>query len=241
MKDDFKPHEALILAGGLGRRLRAAVSEVPKPMAPVGERPFLEFLLDYWLEQGITRFVLSVGYLAEHIENHFGSIYKGAAVEYVREKEPLGTGGALAMALREINWQGRRILSLNGDTWLTVSLPLLTAESEKGLPVVLALTEVAVNDRYGRVTLDQQGRVESFGGPADGSPALINAGCYILDTAALIKITTDYPSRFSLENDLLAPLAERGLVGASIQAADFIDIGVVEDYSRFCRQKSNAD
>jgi len=89
---------ALVLAGGLGTRLRSAVPDLPKPMAPINGRPFLEYLLDYWINQGVDRFVLSVGYRHEIITEHFGNKYKEAQIEYVIEKTLLGTGGGCGTA-----------------------------------------------------------------------------------------------------------------------------------------------
>ena len=93
---------AVILAGGLGTRLRSAVPDLPKPMAPVAGRPFLEHLLDYWIAQGINRFVLSVGYRHESIVDHFGVAYKSAELLYAIEETPLGTGGALLLAAGKV-------------------------------------------------------------------------------------------------------------------------------------------
>ncbi|MDR0827401.1 MAG: NTP transferase domain-containing protein [Desulfovibrio sp.] len=236
---DTLPSEALILAGGLGSRLRKAVPNLPKPLVPVGNRPFLEFLLDYWLEQGIGRFVLSVGYLAECIMEHFGIGYHSAVIDYVRENEPLGTGGALALALQSVRWKDSHILLLNGDTWLNISLARFAAATDASLPVNMLLTKVAHNDRYGGVELDALGKVRSFGVPANGDPALINAGCYLLNLDAVRKSLKGFPPKFSLENDWLLQLAEQGMVGADVQTADFIDIGVEEDYRHFCRQHYN--
>src|SRR5207249_9185779 len=92
--------EAIVLAGGLGARLRSAVEDVPKPMAPIGGRPFLEYLLDHCVDQGIGRFTLSVGYRHEAITSHFGNAYRGKALRYAVEESPLGTGGALLRTLR---------------------------------------------------------------------------------------------------------------------------------------------
>jgi Nucleoside-diphosphate-sugar pyrophosphorylase involved in lipopolysaccharide biosynthesis/translation initiation factor 2B, gamma/epsilon subunits (eIF-2Bgamma/eIF-2Bepsilon) len=234
-----QPLTAVILAGGFGTRLRPVVSELPKPMAPVGQRPFLEFLLDHWLEQGVGRFILSVGYLADSVIGHFGSSYRGAAVEYVREEEPLGTGGALRLALETAEGLSPRLLMLNGDTWLAASLDRLLSEAAVlACPLTLVLTEVPANDRYGGVELSPDGRIRQFGLPADGSAALINAGCYLAATEEMKKFMAPMPGKFSLENDLLPDLARRSLIGASVQKADFIDIGVPEDYEKFCRQFS---
>ncbi|MDR1535781.1 MAG: nucleotidyltransferase family protein [Planctomycetota bacterium] len=229
------PTEALVLAGGLGTRLRSAVPDLPKPLAPVGGRPFLEHLLSHWRRRGIDRFVLSVGYKADLISDHFGTGYLGAAIDYVREEEPLGTGGALALAFRRIAFRGRRILLLNGDTWFPADLEGLLAAADPERPVNLVLVRVEANDRYGGVELDGRGGVVRFGLPAEGKPALINAGCYLLNCAKVAAGLAGFPERFSLEADWLAPLAESGKVGGIIQEADFIDIGVPDDYRRFCR------
>lgn len=229
------PTEAIILAGGFGTRLRKVVTNVPKPMAPVLSRPFLEYLMDYWLECGVSHFVLSVGYLAECIIGHFGDAYRGARVSYVREIEPLGTGGALALAVKSIPWSGRQILMLNGDTWMPAD-PAHLVRAAKESPLTIALTEVPHNDRYGGVELDSAGYIRRFGLPADGCPALINTGCYLFDLLALRRLLIPLPERFSLESDFLPASAKRGLVRGDVQKTEFIDIGVPDDYTLFCER-----
>ncbi|MDR1945820.1 MAG: NTP transferase domain-containing protein [Desulfovibrio sp.] len=234
LSPDVLPKQAIILAGGLGTRLRAVVPDRPKPMALVGGRPFLEILMEYHLSQGITRFILSVGWMAECIIGYFGNTFRGASLEYVREEEPSGTGGALALVLNSTLDLGGRALLLNGDTWLTVSLPQLAADAADRPPVTMTLVGVAANDRYGGVELDAPGRVRRFGLPPGGNPALINAGCCLLEIETVRDALTDFPPRFSLEQDLFASLAEHGLVRGSVQDAEFLDIGVPDDYRRFC-------
>ncbi|WP_157844846.1 sugar phosphate nucleotidyltransferase [Methylocucumis oryzae] len=114
-----KVNTAIILAGGLGTRLRSVVSELPKPMASVSGRPFLEHLMDYWFAQGVTRFILSVGYQSDIITTHFGAHYRHARIDYAIESEPLGTGGGLFYALQEVD---ETVLVLNGDTFFSVAL-----------------------------------------------------------------------------------------------------------------------
>ena len=117
---------AVILAGGLGTRLRSAVPDLPKPMAPIGGRPFLEYQLDYWIVQGISRFVLSVGYRHEAIMQHLGTRYKGIELEYAIEKRPLGTGGGLLLAAEKAS-RGGPFLLLNGDTYFAADWKVLNA------------------------------------------------------------------------------------------------------------------
>src|SRR3989344_6164126 len=111
--------EAIILAGGLGSRLRATVPDLPKPMAPIHGRPFLEYLLDYWAGQGVSRFVLSVGYKRDIIEEHFATRYKGTEADYAVEDQPLGTGGGFLLRLNPLGRTGP-FLILNEGTYLEV-------------------------------------------------------------------------------------------------------------------------
>jgi D-glycero-alpha-D-manno-heptose 1-phosphate guanylyltransferase len=240
------PQQAIILAGGLGTRLRAVVPDRPKPMAPVGGRPFLELLMDYHREQGIRRFILSTGWKADCVIEHFGAVFRGAAVDYVREERPLGTGGGLALVLKRMPELDGRALLLNGDTWLTFSLPRLVADAADRLPATMVLVELAAAGRYGEVDTDDRGRVRRFGPRTstaglcpkkNAGPVLVNAGCCLLELDALRRILMGFPPRFSLEQDLFAPLAERGLLQGSIhKEAEFLDIGVPDDYLRFCRE-----
>lgn len=213
--------EAIVFAGGLGTRLRSAVPDRPKPMADVRGRPFLEYLLDHWVEEGITRFILSVGYRHEQIQAHFGAAYRGIPLAYAIEETPLGTGGALALAARQRMQEGLTLV-LNGDTYFPISLaPLLSLERE-----VMVLRRLEHNDRYGSVELDSEGRIVAFGerGP------LINGGIYLFST---------FPESIaaaSLEQDYFPQwIRERSIYG-SIAAMPFIDIGVPSDYHRFVTQ-----
>ncbi|HQR04672.1 MAG: nucleotidyltransferase family protein [Proteobacteria bacterium] len=222
----------LVLAGGLGTRLRTAVADVPKPMAPVSGKPFLEYLLDHWIGEGVRRFVLSTGYLGHIIENHFGNGYRGASIDYVREPLPLGTGGALRLALATTDWSGRSILMANGDTWFPVSLDQFHRDAlHLKADITLALKHVGSNDRYGGVKVSATGSISSFSEKLQGS-GLINGGCYLLDTPAFATILSPLPERFSLEREVFPGLIPSGKIGSSIQDKPFLDIGIPEDYRR---------
>lgn len=226
------PTEAIILAGGLGTRLRSVISDVPKPMAPVQGRPFLEHLMDYWIEQGIQRFILSVGYLGERIEAHFGNAYRGRSVSYIHEEIPLGTGGGVRQVLLQTKWQQAHAVLINGDTWYEVSLPQLVADADSAAqPISIALKPMTHNDRYGGVGIDSSSRVTEFGIKTTGR-CLINGGCYLLDIEAVSSCLRDYPDQFSLEQDYLVPLAKEGKVAASLQDTTFLDIGIPADYAQ---------
>ena len=225
--------EAIILAGGLGSRLKAAVPDVPKPMAPVSGRPFLEYLLDYWVGQGVDRFILSVGYRHDIIEKHFGARYKGADVAYAVEEEPRGTGGGLLLALAHLR-RPDPFLAMNGDTFFEVELARMRRHHEETrAEITIALREVEGNSRYAGVAMDDTGRITSFDSRArTAGSALINGGVYLARRSALAG-TTLPAGPVSVEDqmypDMLA--AGRRLYGF-LSSGRFIDIGIPEDYRR---------
>jgi D-glycero-alpha-D-manno-heptose 1-phosphate guanylyltransferase len=232
MSSNQQPSEMLILVGGFGIRLKSVVSDVPKPMAPVAGRPFLSYLLDYWIGQGIQRFVLSTGHLASVVESYFGKTYRNASITYVCEQSPLGTGGALRLALESVPWANETALMANGDTWFPVPLKQLCADAKRqNAPITLALKRLEKNDRYGGVDLSADGRIKSFGIKSAGD-SYINAGCYLFNVDEMKKSLAGMPKAFSLENDFLVRYADNGLVGSSIQDQPFLDIGIPEDYQR---------
>jgi D-glycero-alpha-D-manno-heptose 1-phosphate guanylyltransferase len=227
-----QPSEMLILAGGFGTRLKSVVSDVPKPMAPIAGRPFLAYLLDYWIGQGIQRFVLSTGYLGNIIRAYFSEIYHGAVIDYVHEKSPLGTGGALRLTLNSVSWTKETALMANGDTWFPVDLKQLCGDAEhQNLPITLALKTIGKNDRYGGVDIGSDGKVKRFGVKSKGQTH-INGGCYLFNVGTLKQALTKMPETFSLEGDFLPLYAANGLVGSSLQDQPFLDIGIPKDYQK---------
>jgi D-glycero-alpha-D-manno-heptose 1-phosphate guanylyltransferase len=242
------PRDALILAGGFGTRLRSIVNDVPKPMAPVEGKPFLEYLLDYWIDQGIERFVISTGYLGHLIKEYFGKCFRTSKIEYIHESTPLGTGGAVRLALREANWLGKQLILINGDTWFETDVKLLVRAAERHQkPVTITLKAIEANDRYGGVDVNRDGLVTTFGLRHSGK-MLINTGCYLLAACEIERAMKDYPENFSFEEDFLKAYAEAGQVAASIQDRQFLDIGVPDDYRRaaefmvrYERRKLNGD
>jgi D-glycero-alpha-D-manno-heptose 1-phosphate guanylyltransferase len=219
--------ETVVLAGGFGTRLRAVVPDLPKPMAPVAGRPFLEILLSMLAAKGVRRAVLSLGYRAEVIQAHFGRRFAGIELVSEVETEPLGTGGALRAALARC--EGDAALVVNGDTFLDLELPALQARwAAGGRPLIVGR---AVDDtaRFGR--LDVEGaRLLGFAARGAGGPGVINMGHYVLPTTLFDGV--ELPKSFSFEADFLAPRA-RGL-GFEVFVTEglFIDIGVPEDYAR---------
>jgi len=218
--------EAIVLAGGMGTRLRAAVADLPKPMAPVAGRPFLCYILDQLAEQGIERVILSVGYLWQSIHAYFGASYAGIALDYSVEEQPLGTGGALSAAL--LRAETSRVLSMNGDSWLGFDYSSLAALEANGEPFALALALRRLEDasRYGRVEMD--GRcVRRFHAAGAPGPGLVNAGVYLL--ARDIFSTRNVPAHFSFEAFVEKQIDDLRPLGV-IADGHFIDIGIPSSF-----------
>jgi D-glycero-alpha-D-manno-heptose 1-phosphate guanylyltransferase len=219
--------EAIVLAGGFGTRLRAVVADLPKPMAPVAGRPFLEILLASLAGKGITRVVLSVGYMAQTIVERFGHTFGGLEIDYAIEATPLGTGGAVRLALGRCT--GEPVLVVNGDTFLDVDLEALRGLWRADRAPVVVARAVGDTTRFGRLRVEGE-RITAFAEKGVAGPGLINAGCYLVPRDLLAAFGPD--RAFSLETDFLAPCVERSTVRVLVSAGTFIDIGVPEDYAR---------
>lgn len=220
--------EAIVLVGGLGTRLRTIVSHVPKPLAPVAGRPFLAWMLDRLAATGMRRVILATGYMADIIEQMVGSSWAGMDIVYSREDRPLGTGGAIRAACSHLH--GTAVHVLNGDTYLAYDPFELERETlAAGGAIGIALAAVPDVTRYGAVRCEA-GRIVGLDEKGGCGPGLINAGAYFL-TPALVA---DLPAmnEFSMEREVLAPLAQRGRAFGFQNTRDFIDIGVPDDYRR---------
>jgi D-glycero-alpha-D-manno-heptose 1-phosphate guanylyltransferase len=221
--------EAVILAGGLGTRLRTAVSDLPKPMAPVAGRPFLCYLLDQLAAQGVQRAILSVGYRWEAISAYFGEQYRGIAIEYAVEREPLGTGGGLSASLERAATP--LVLTMNGDSFHRFHLDALSGLLRDAEPGSLAMAVCQLDDasRYGRVEMDGN-RICGF--LASGTPGrgIINAGVYLLPRDLFHHYRL--PARFSFEADFLQPRVAELRPYASVTQGAFIDIGIPSSFEQ---------
>lgn len=222
--------EAIILAGGLGTRLRTVVADVPKPMAPVNDRPFLSYLMDYWIKQGVTRFILSVGYKYEIIQNFFGSSYCDIPVEYAIETEPLGTGGGFLKSTKYLK-RDQPFLLLNGDTLFCISLSsLYEAHLSYQADLTMALCKANEGGRYGYVQQDSQHHIISMNARKAiiGEPS--NGGVYLISPELLQELPSFSPP-LSLEEKLLPELLTKNIrCFANLHQAPFLDIGVPKDY-----------
>jgi D-glycero-alpha-D-manno-heptose 1-phosphate guanylyltransferase len=221
--------ECIILAGGLGTRLRSAVPDLPKCMAPVAGKPFLAYVIDYFRKQGIERFIFSLGYMHEVIEAFVQTQYPMLNVAYSIEQEPMGTGGAIKLACSKA--QQKDVLVLNGDTIFTIQLDQLTTfHTSHAADCTLSLKPMQQFDRYGVVELAADHTISDFREKQYYESGYINGGVYALNVGSFLQETL--PEKFSFEKDYLENLyAQRKMYGLA-QDAYFIDIGIPADYEK---------
>ena len=220
---------AVILAGGLGTRLRPVVGDFPKVLAPINNRPFLSYILDQLICCGFSRVVLCTGYGADKVRATFGDFYKDLSIMYSRETVPLGTGGALRNAIPYV--KDEHILVMNGDSYIDVDLnTYIEWYFQNDIIVSLLLTMVSDTGRYGRVDVDGDGLVSQFVEKGESAiPGWINAGIYILEQSLFLQTHTG--GSFSLEHDFFPKFVGKGLRGFQSKGA-FIDIGTPESYDK---------
>lgn len=226
--------QILILAGGLGTRLKSLALEGPKPMAPVNGKPFLAYLIDYWINQGISLIGISTGYKSEYIKEYFGNIYNKTKIFYIEELELLGTGGAIKKAINEKQFYliEDNLIIINGDTWFEISLSKFLADSQINKnPITIAVKYLDQNNRYGSIKIVHNNLIENFSNsPINNS--FINGGCYLINRNFFINYLKNLPEKFSFEEIALKDLANKGFISASVQNVNFLDIGVPEDYKK---------
>lgn len=221
--------QAIILAGGLGTRLRSIVSDLPKCMAPVAGRPFLFYVINYLRSQGIDKFIFSLGYKHEIIEEYLKDQFSTLRYECVIEEEPLGTGGAIQLACRLA--AEHHVLVANGDTLFKINgKELFSFHIDYDADCTLALKPMQQFDRYGVVELADNATVKRFKEKQLYESGLINGGLYILNVKNFLD--KKFPSKFSFEKDYLERYYQEGKIYGMIQDNYFIDIGIPEDYKR---------
>ena len=226
--------EAIILAGGMGTRLRAAVPDLPKCMAPVNGRPFIGLVLDSFLQQGVTKFILSLGYKAEVIIDFVNAHYSTLNVKYSVEEEPLGTGGAILLACRKAT--EKDVIACNGDTLFNIDLmKLLGFHSMSGAHCTLSLKPMKNFDRYGVVELNNDYSIRSFREKQHYEQGLINGGVYALNVGKFLNESLS--GNFSFERNYLETLYTKRRMFGVVQDKYFIDIGIPEDYERAQRER----
>ena len=219
--------ETVILAGGQGTRLRQILPDRQKVLATVAERPFLEHILDRIAAAGCQKVILALGHLADQATPIIGAGGQWPGMERLAsiEREPLGTGGALRLALALT--QGDTLIALNGDSLSHIDWPrLLTAHRTAGAALTMALTAVDDTTRFGSVVTAADGRVVSFNEKGRAGPGLINAGVYVLQREVVAALPTG--QHVSLETHVLPGLVASGRLCAAPVASQFIDIGTPE-------------
>lgn len=230
MPESFSPRDitCAILSGGFGTRLKSILSEVPKVMAPVLNRPFITYLLDQLLHAGFRKVVLCVGYKADLIQETFGKNYKDLLIAYSQEDRPLGTAGALRLALPML--ASNTVLIMNGDSFVDEDLPeFVTWFGKSPREAALIAAKMEDTSRFGRIVLGPEDTVLGFEEKKlDAGPGFINAGVYLLRR----RVIEDLPPErsVSLEREIMPNLIGKGFF-AYCSRSRFIDIGIPESFS----------
>ena len=222
--------EAIILAGGFGTRLQPMVRDIPKSMASINKRPFLEYQLDYLISQDIRRVVLSVGYRREVIMRHFENRYRSVEIDYAVEEEPLGTGGGIRLSFFKVKSSWAFVL--NGDSIFRIGLKaLLDFHQLKKSDITIALRKLRNTGRFGRVTMNRNRRLTGFTekDPAAGS-GLINSGVYVIEKKFLMD--PGFRGAFSIERDCFEKFYPDSRFFGYPAEGYFLDIGIPEDYKK---------
>lgn len=220
--------EAIILAGGMGTRLKSIISDVPKPMAPIGDNPFLWYVLEYLYKQNINKVILSVGYKHEYIKGYFGGKFHDMKILYSIENKPLGTGGAIKRAFEKV--ESKEVFILNGDTLFNVALNRLSIQHHKHLSdLTIALKPMQEFERYGAVVTSNE-KITKFEEKGYKKSGLISGGIYLSNANLFDNV--QLPLKFSFEKNFIEKYIHQLNINAFISDTYFIDIGIPDDYER---------
>lgn len=221
--------EGIILAGGFGTRLQSVVNDVPKSMAEVADKPFLEYLLNYAAEQQFDHIVLSLGYKAKVITDWIGKHEWPLTVSYIVEDTPLGTGGGIKLAMQKTSSQN--VFIINGDTFFDVDCTAFQAFHESmQADLSIALKPMTDFDRYGSVTINEKKRILTFNEKQHCKEGLINGGMYLVNSDVLKKL--NLPEKFSFEKDIMEAQVDNLNIFGFEQDRYFIDIGIPSDFKK---------
>ena len=227
----------VVLAGGFGTRLRELVTDVPKPLAPVAGKPFIVHLIEHWVEQDVKEFIFLLHFEASLIKTILLELFSDERFcdikhDMVVESKPLGTGGAILNAVSELGITDS-FLVVNADTWLGYGFKELSLAT----PCALAAVSVPNSQRYGSLVFDEHGISKFEEKSNSNGEAFISSGLYHL----LPNIFDEFDSGsfFSLEEDIFPNLVSKNLLGVIKLETSFIDIGIPEDYLKFCKWIDN--
>jgi D-glycero-alpha-D-manno-heptose 1-phosphate guanylyltransferase len=222
-------NSAIILAGGLGTRLKSVLPDTPKCLAPINNKPFLGLLINFLKKQGIYKFIFSLGYKSEAIINYIEDEFQDIDCYYSIEKEQLGTGGAIKLALSKVS--NDEVLVINGDTFFNNDLQQFYKFHLKNKSkYTIALTQVENNNRFGSVVINNEYEVTGFFEKNQNSSVLINAGQYIINKVEFLNDNTE--TKFSIEKDFFQNNSIKKVVYGYEYISDFIDIGIPDDLIR---------
>ena len=236
--------EAIILAGGFGTRLQSVVSDLPKPMAPVNNIPFLNYQFNYLKHYDVKHVVLSVGHLADKIQDYYKTSFNGINISYAKELSPMGTGGGIRLALEKC--EDKQVIILNGDSFFDVDLKgFYEAHYHHESDFSMAVRKIADASRYGTLKTGNFFlassssyknknffKVESFFEKSEKNESgIINGGIYILNKKQFFK-HTKASHAFSIEKDFFEKQTQKLDIGAYLSDGYFIDIGIPEDYKK---------
>lgn len=221
--------QAIILAGGLGTRLRSVVQDQPKALAPVAGKPFLYWLITYLQKQGVTKFIFSLGYLHEQVETFLKEQFPTLIYQSAIENEPLGTGGAVKLCLTFC--EDEDILLVNGDTFFELDiLSFYTNFVRTVSDCSIALTPMQQFDRYGSVTITSDSIITEFNEKKYCESGLINTGLVLFKKSVFESKTSSVCEKFSFEKDFIEPNISNLKITGYIANGYFVDIGIPEDY-----------
>lgn len=223
--------QAIILAGGLGTRLRSVINEQPKALAPVAGKPFLYWLIIFLQKHGVTNFVFSLGYLHEQVEVFLKEQFRTLIYQTVVENEPLGTGGAIKLSLNFCIDDD--IMLANGDTFFDLNIDAFYKNFIKtSSRCSIALTPMQHFDRYGSVTITRENIITEFNEKKYCENGLINTGLVLFKKSVFEAKTKSLPDKFSFEKDFIEPSISNLKISGYVSEGYFIDIGVPEDYQK---------
>lgn len=228
-QSEQQPDEAIVLAGGMGTRLRSVLTDLPKPMAPIVDKPFLEYVLNQLHATGFKKVIFSVGYKWELIQAHFGSNFKGMTIAYAVENVPLGTGGGIRLAFEQTT--GQNVCVFNGDTMFKLDIQSFYAQHiANDAMMSIALKPMENFDRYGTVACNEGHRITVFEEKKQTAKGLINAGVYLINRELWKEV--DVTQNFSFEKDIMERYLETLRFMGFAFDAYFIDIGIPADYAQ---------
>ena len=226
---NFQGVTGIILAGGMGTRLRQVISDRPKVMAEIKGKPFISYLLDQLAEANIKRVIISIGYMAEAVEDNIGKSYNNIHIEYSREEVPLGTAGALKLAGRTVDTE--YCLVMNGDSYTDFeATTFYLAHKQKNANITLVVKALDETDRFGVVCKNENNEIIDFMEKGSNKRAgFINTGVYLMKTSVIHEISQTTPS--SLEYDFFPSMIGKSIYGFET-AGNFIDIGTPKSYAQ---------